>query len=99
MLGADRLSFLGRPLAPAFELLVVTLRPGRERAFAAAEWRDAVVVVERGAVELEDMRGRRASFETGDVMCLGRLPLRALRNRGPELAVLSVVRRRPGVSA
>jgi len=91
--GLDRLSFLGRPLPPAFELLVITLAPGRERPFRAAEWRDAIVVVERGEIELESVRGSRARFERGDVMCLTGFSLRALRNRGPGTAVLTVVRR------
>jgi hypothetical protein len=97
----DRLSLLGRPLPPAFELLVVTLAPGRERPFEAAEWRDALVVVERGEVELESLRGTRARFAHGAVLCLTGLPLRALRNRAADTAVLTVVRRggrpvRPG---
>ena len=92
--GADRLSFLGRPLPPAFELLVVTLAPGGERPFDAVEWRDAIVAVERGEIELESRSGGRAPFSRGAVVHLTGLPLRALHNRGPDLAVLTVVRRR-----
>jgi hypothetical protein len=95
--GPDRLSFLGRPLPPAFELLVITLAPGAERPFEGAEWRGAIVVVERGQVELEGRRGARARFERGAVLCLTGLPLRRLENHGPELAVLSVVRLRTAV--
>jgi hypothetical protein len=51
-------------------------------------------VVERGAIELECRSGGRAPFSRGDVVHLTGLPLRALRNRGPDLAVLTVVRRR-----
>jgi hypothetical protein len=94
--GADRLSLLGRALPPAFELLIVTLAPGHERAYEPVEWRDAIVVVERGAVELAGSRGDRARFERGDVLCLSGIPLRALRNGGPGPTVLSVVRRRAG---
>jgi len=97
--GADRLSLLGRALPSAFELLVVTLAPGRERAYEPVEWRDAIVVVERGTVEVAGPRGDRARFRRGDTLCLIGIPLRALRNDGPELAVLSVVRRRPGRAA
>jgi hypothetical protein len=92
--GPDRLSFLGRPLPAAFQLLVITLAPGAERSFAAAEWQGAVVVVERGEVELEGRRGARARFERGAVLSLTGLPLRGLRNHGSDLAVLSVVRLR-----
>jgi hypothetical protein len=97
--GPDRLSFLGRPLPSAFELLAITLGPGRERAFEAIEWRDAIVVVERGEIELESLRGSRERFDRGAVTCLSGVPLRALRNSGRELAVLSVVRRRGGSRA
>jgi hypothetical protein len=97
--GPDRLSFLGRPLPAAFELLVVTLAAGRERPYEPVEWRDAIVVVERGAVELEGARGGRVRFEGGDVLSVSGIPLRALRNPGTEPTVLSVVRRRGGVSA
>ena len=97
--GHDRLSFLGTALPPAFELLVVTLAPGRERAYEPLEWRDAIVVVERGTVELEGARGGRERFDRGEMLCVSGIRLRALRNRGPEPAVLSVVRRRVGVSA
>jgi hypothetical protein len=91
-----RLSFLGRPLPDAFELLVITLAPGRVRAFEPAEWRDGIVVVERGAVELQGRDGDRARFERGAVMALTGLPLFALRNHGRDMAVLAVVRRRSG---
>jgi hypothetical protein len=90
------LSFLGRPLPEAFELLVITLAPGRERAFEPAEWRDAIVVVERGEVELEAIDGDRARFAGGAVVSLAGLPFRTLRNDGDDTAVIAVVRRRSG---
>lgn len=45
--GEDRLSFLGRPPPRGLELRVVVLGPGCELPFDEAEWRDALVVVER----------------------------------------------------
>ena len=97
--GEGRLSFLGRPLPPAFELLVVTLPPGHDRPLAPAEWRDALVVVERGTVELVRARGERLRFSGGAVIALAGLPLRALRGVGRETAVLAVVRRRGQASS
>ncbi len=88
-----RLSFLGRPLPPAFELLVITLAPGRVRPFDPAEWRDAIVVVERGEVTLEAARGGRMRCGRGAVLALTGLPLLALHNLGRDTAVLAVVRR------
>jgi hypothetical protein len=89
-----RLSFLGRPLPPDFELLVITIAPGQVRPFEPAEWRDGIVVVERGAVTLEAARGGRLRCARGAVLALAGLPLLALHNPGRETAVLTVVRRR-----
>ncbi len=92
--GREPLSFLGRPLAPAFELRVVAVAPGDTRAYDEAEWRDALVVVERGEIELECVSGTCRRFDHGDMLCLIGLPLRALHNRGGEPAVLVAVSRR-----
>jgi quercetin dioxygenase-like cupin family protein len=88
------LSFLGRPLPPAFELLVFVVAPGGERPYDRADWRDALVVVERGEIELEWQAGPRRRFPRGAVLWLSDLPLRALHNRGREPAVLVAVYRR-----
>jgi hypothetical protein len=92
--GADRLSFLGRRLPPAFELRVVSVAPGGQRTYDEAEWRDALVVVERGEIELESSAGARTRFGTGSVLWLFGLPLRALHNRGPDPALVVAVSRR-----
>jgi hypothetical protein len=90
-----RLSFLGAALPPEFELRVVSIAPGAELAYDTARWRDAVVVVERGEIEVEGICGGRRRFGSGAVLWLADLPLRTVRNpaRGP--ALLSAVRRRP----
>lgn len=69
----------------------VTIAGGRELAFDAAEWRDAIVVVERGSLEVESLHGDRRTFETGAVLCLDRLPLRRARNVGREPVLLFAV--------
>ena len=80
---------------PAFSLSVITLEPGGERPYDAAEWRDALVVVERGEVELEGFAGARRSFSRGAVLWLVGLPLRALHNHGPEpVSMVAISRRR-----
>jgi glyoxylate utilization-related uncharacterized protein len=78
-----------------FELRVVTLAPGRARRYAEAEWRDALVVVESGEVELETEDDVRWRFARGDMLWLTGLALRALHNRGPEPARLVAVSRLP----
>jgi hypothetical protein len=84
---------MGGGLPPAFELHVVVVASGRARAFDTAEWRDALVVVERGEVELEWLSGERRRFGTGATLWLDGLSLRALHNRRREPAVLVAVSR------
>jgi quercetin dioxygenase-like cupin family protein len=90
---AERLSFLGRRLPSWIELRTVVVEPGHRLAFDQADWRDAIVVVERGALELECRGGSRRRFVRGDLLWLDGLPLRALHNPGRAPAVLTVVAR------
>jgi hypothetical protein len=96
VVSADRspLSLLQRRLAPQFERRVVVLAPDHRRIYDAAEWRDAIVVVEQGQIELECVDGSRRCFARGAVLCLDRLPLRAIHNRGAAPAALVAVSRR-----
>jgi hypothetical protein len=80
--------------AGAFELRVIPMAPQSERAYDPAEWRDAFVVVGRGAIELESRAGGRHQFGRGEALWLSGLPLRAVLNRGDEPAVLLAVTRR-----
>ena len=82
-----------RPLPSRFERRVVTLAAGEQRPYDEAEWDDALVIVEGGAVELEGLTGRRFRFERGDILWLAGVPLRALHNSGPVPAVLVALRR------
>jgi hypothetical protein len=75
-------SLLGRPLPPAFVRREVVLAPGTERAYVAAEWRDALVIVEQGSLELVGSSGTRRRLDRGAVLWLSGLPLRALCNPG-----------------
>jgi quercetin dioxygenase-like cupin family protein len=92
--GGAGLSFIERPLPPAFEMRTVSIAPGCALAYDALAWRDALVVVERGEIEIECMHGTRRRFAHGDVLWLIGLPLRALHNRGREAVVLVAVARR-----
>ena len=75
----------------AFTVRRYVVPPRSERAYAQAEWRDALVVVESGSIELEAINGLRQKFVTGDVLTLTRL--RLIRNRNPVTAVLSATSR------
>jgi hypothetical protein len=76
-----------------FELRAVVVAPGEARRYDAAEWRDAIVTVEAGAIELEGVSGSRCGFRRGDLLALDGVPLRALRNRGTQPAVLVSIAR------
>jgi hypothetical protein len=80
--------------APGFILRAVAVAPGCERAYDEAEWRDAIVSVTCGEIELESLSGSRYRFRSGDVLWLAGLPLRALHNSGVEPALLLAVSRR-----
>jgi hypothetical protein len=96
-----RLSLLGRRLGPGFRRRLIAIAPGHSRVYDQAEWRDAIVVVEHGEIDLECTEpecpaGGRHRFTHGDVLWLDGLPLRALRNSGREPAVLAAVSHRGG---
>jgi quercetin dioxygenase-like cupin family protein len=79
---------------PAFVWRAVAVAPGSRRPYDEAEWRDAIVSVTRGEIELECTSGARQRVRTGDVLWLAGLPLRALHNHGAEPALLVAVTRR-----
>ena len=87
----EPVTFRDRSLEPSFRRRVVTIAPGRARLYDAAEWRDALVVVEQGEVHIECRAGRFRPFAQGAVLWLTGLALRALHNRGPQPAVLVAV--------
>ena len=87
----EPITFRGRHLGPGFGRGVITIAPGRARLYDAAEWRDALVVVEQGEIHIECRAGRFRPFLQGAVLWLTGLPLRALHNRGSVPAVLVAV--------
>jgi quercetin dioxygenase-like cupin family protein len=78
-----------------FRKRVVELAPAQELPFDVAAWRDAIVFLTDGEIELECMSGERQRFARGAILCLAP-PLRLLRNSGNECArLLAISRRRP----
>ena len=59
----------------------------------AAEWDGALVLVERGSVDVECVAGGSERFARGDLVALGWLPVRTLRNPGRVPVELLAVRR------
>lgn len=84
----------GGDLPGWFTRRVVTLAPGERHPYVAADWADALVVVEDGAVELESVAGERRRLARGAVLWLVGLPLQAVHNVGRHPAVLVAVSRR-----
>jgi hypothetical protein len=82
----------------SFVRRAVTIPSGASLIYDEADWRDALVAVVEGVVELEGARGSRRTIAAGAVVWLAGIPLRALCNPGPRRAVLVAVRRqRPPV--
>ena len=77
-----------------FERRIVSVPPRGALEYDEADWRDALVLVVRGEIELG-----RARFGRGSVLSLAGLPLRALHNQGAEPAELVAVRRRRAARA
>lgn len=93
------LQLLQRPQLPAgFERWRVELAVGQWRATDAAEWAGAMVLVEQGELQVECLAGGSRTFVEGDLLVLGWLPLRRLRNVGTadvRLLALRPLGRRP----
>lgn len=94
-LDPDLAEALGRPdLPPAFERFRLVLRPGEQRPTRPADWTGCLVLIERGAIEVDCDAGGMRSFVTGDLLALGWLPIHTLRNPCAAEASLVAVRRR-----
>jgi hypothetical protein len=70
---------------------IVTLAAGHGWRYRPEDWIGALVVVAAGGIVLEGVSGRRQPFAAGAVLGLASLPLRAIRNGGPDPAVLLVL--------
>jgi hypothetical protein len=90
----EHLSLLGGRVPAWAQLRGVSIEPGCRRPYDPAEWHGALVVVERGAIELECPSGARWRFEAGAVLCLAGLSIRALCNERSEPVLLSALSRR-----
>jgi hypothetical protein len=82
-----------RDLPRGVERWRVELSAGATRPAEPGEWAGALVLVERGALDVECRVGGTRSFVSGDLLALGWLPLRRLRNPGDEPVSLLAVRR------
>jgi hypothetical protein len=92
-----RAAALLRSCAPlGFEQRRLVIGHATVHRYDAREWRQALVVVERGVLELEWSGGARLCFEPGDTLSLSSLRLRGLRGAGSGPTVLVVLSRGGG---
>jgi quercetin dioxygenase-like cupin family protein len=92
------LTLSGRPW-PSLVALTVVIAARCMVPFEESQWRDALVIVESGEVELETTTGQRRRFRSGDMLWLTGLSLRCLSNPGDEPLVLRAVSRHLGGTA
>lgn len=71
----------------------LVIEPERARSFDAGEWARSLMIVERGALELEWRDGACLRFGTGDTLCLQGLGLSTLRAVGNRPTLLLILRR------
>jgi hypothetical protein len=76
-----------------FRRRVVDVAPGEQLDIDTDRWRDALVVLESGEVELECAAGERSRFAAGAVLCL-LPPVCFLRNTNSDPAQLIAFSRR-----
>jgi hypothetical protein len=72
----------------------VTIHAQETVPYVAEDWRDAIVMIEQGAVDLCCVRGGRRRFARGAILFMEGLALRSLHNPGVEDAVLVALSRR-----
>lgn len=83
---------------PGFRRREVRIEAGGRLPYVEEDWRGALVLVERGDVDLHCNRGGMRSFGTGAMLWFDGLGLRALENPGAEPVVLIALSRAPPVS-
>lgn len=76
------------PPPSAFRRWTVTVVAGRVLVYVEADWRDALVVVEHGVIELRCVLGGHRRFAAGSILWFDGLNLQSLHNPGPTDVVL-----------
>lgn len=93
--GPERISFIGGRCPENFRVRTLGLGPGDAIDYRRADWAGALVVVERGEIEVECSDGVRVRFAEGAVLAFAGLTPRRLRNAGSGVLVLSALTRDP----
>jgi quercetin dioxygenase-like cupin family protein len=91
---AGRLELLARSLPAGYQIRLLILEPGTEVAYEPATWRDSLVEVECGQVELHLRDKRRIRVRTGEVLWLSGLGVLSISNPSGSPAALTGLARR-----
>jgi hypothetical protein len=84
---------LDRELPTGFARSVIRLAPGTSLSCSEPLWRDALLVLGQGEVEIRTPDGSAGRFSTGAVMTVADVPLSVVHAVGREPAVLTAIRR------
>ncbi len=76
-----------------FARWTVAIEPGGSRADDPVEWRDALVVVRAGSLEIVGACGVRLTLPRGAVLWLAEIARRELRNPGNDTTVVVALSR------
>jgi hypothetical protein len=88
------LRLLALALPPWFQRRVVTIAPGETVGAGDSAWRDEIVSVESGALDIVGPDGAVLHLGAGAVLWLDGVAHVALRGAGEEPTVLAAIRRR-----
>jgi hypothetical protein len=80
-------------MSPAFAIRIVVIPPGTKLDFEEEEWRDCLVEIESGVVELQFRDDCARACQAGDLLWFVGLPIVALHNFESRPAVLVAVSR------
>jgi len=90
---SEPVSFLGRRPPAGVSVRAVVLMPAEAVDYLREEWAEALVVVERGTLEVECRSGVRARFGSGALLTFATVEPRRLINPGLTPLVLSALTR------
>jgi hypothetical protein len=88
------LRLLALALPPWFERRVITISPGEALEAGGSEWRDEIVSVEAGALDIVSVDGSVLHLDRGAVLWLDGVANVHLCGAGDEPTVLAAIRRR-----
>jgi hypothetical protein len=83
---------LGRDVPTGFRRSVIRLAPGASVSCSDPSWRDALLVLGQGEIEVRTPSGSTGRFSTGAVIAVADIPLSVVHVVGLEPAVLAAVR-------